>query len=128
MGQVITYGGINVHVKKGFSEKAIRYLQTMAQKMIHHAKGQWIEAIHLSLWPNSLQMEVHIHNNFLTDTDATSRLETFAQIFVSPKSSHYHTFVCLVFALTTEDEQGENNKWEFRSILSIYLGPSPHHS
>ena len=128
MGQGITYCGVNAHFQNGRAEKAIRDLQTMARKMLLHAKGRWPEAIHLSLWPYAMRMAVHVHNNVPHNEDASSRLESFARIAVSPKSSHYHTFGCPVFALTTEAEQGKAKKWEVRSVLGIYLGPSPHHA
>ena len=47
---------------------------------------------------------------------------------MSHKLSHYHTFGCPVYILATEAEQGRANKWEGRSVLGIYLGPSPHHA
>ena len=54
MRQGITYCGVNAHFQNGHAEKAIRDIQTMARKMILRAKGQWPEAIHLSLWPYDL--------------------------------------------------------------------------
>ena len=51
MVQGITYCGVNTHFQNGRAEKAIRDLQTMAGKMILHAKGQCTKSIHLSLWP-----------------------------------------------------------------------------
>ena len=128
MGQVITYCGLNTHFQNGRAEKAIRDLQTMARKMILRAKGRWPEAIHLSLWPYALRMAVHVHNNFPNAVDAISRLGAFARIAVSPKSSHYHTFGCPAYMLTTEADQGRAKKWEGRSVLGIYLGKSPHHA
>ena len=94
MGQGITYCGVKAHLQNGRAEKAIRYLQTMTQNIILHAKGTWREAIHLSLWPYALRMAVYIHNNAPNAADASSRLEAFVRIAVSPKSSHYHTFGC----------------------------------
>ena len=47
--------------------------------------------------------------------------------FVSPKSSHYHTFGCTEYALTTKANQGQSKKWEGCSVPVIYLGPYPHH-
>ena len=38
MGQGITYCGVNMHLQNIRAEKAIRDLQTMAQKIILHAK------------------------------------------------------------------------------------------
>ena len=128
MGQGIKYCGVNAHFQNGRAEKAIRDLQTMARKTILHAKGRWPEAIHLSLWPYALRMAVHVHNNVPNAADASSRLEAFAQIAVSPKSSHYHTFGCPAYMITTEAEQGRANKWEGSLVLGIYLGPSPHHA
>ena len=128
MGQGITYCGVNAHFQNGRAEKTIRDLQTMARKMILHAKGQWPESIHLSLWPYALRMVVRVHNNVPNSADASSRLEAFARIAVFPKSSHYHTFGCPAYMLTTEAEQGRAKKWEGRSVLGIYMGPSPHNA
>ena len=63
MGQGITYCGVNARIQNGRAEKAIRDLQTMARKMLLHAKGQWPEEIHLSMWPYALQMAIRVHNN-----------------------------------------------------------------
>ena len=70
-------------------------------------------------------MAVHVHNNAPNYSDASSRLEAFAQIVVSPKSIHYQTFGCPAFGLTTESEQGKAKKWEGCLVLGIYLGPYP---
>ena len=124
----ITYCGVNAHFQNGRAEKASRDLQTMAQKIIQHAKGLWPKAINLSLWPYALQMAVHVHNNVPNAADASSRLEEFARVAVSPKSSHYHIFGFPAYILATEAEQGRANKWEGRSFLGIYLGPYPYHA
>ena len=73
-------------------------------------------------------MAVNVHNNVPNAADASSRLEAFARITVSIKSSHYHTFGCPAYMLTTEAEQGRAKKWEGRSVLGIYLGPSPNYA
>ena len=73
-------------------------------------------------------MTVQVHKNFPNTKDSRSRLEAFAQIGVSPKLIHYHTFGCPEYMLTTEAEQGRAKKWEGCSVLGIYLGPSPHHA
>ena len=96
--------------------------------MLLHAKGRWPTAIHLALWPYAMRMAVHVHNNVPNNPDGSSRLEVFAQISGVPKASHYHTFGCPVFALTTEAESGKAKKWAVRSVLGIYLGPSPQHA
>ena len=111
MGQGITYCGVNTYFHNGRAEKAIRYLQTMARKMIICAKGRWTEVIHMSLWPCALQMAVQVHNNFPKAVDDSSRLEAFTRISVSHKSSHYHTFDCPAYILTMEAEQGRAKKW-----------------
>ena len=94
MGQGITYCGVNARIQNGRAEKAIRDLQTMAQKIILHAKGRWPEAINMSLWPYALQMAVHVHNNVPNAAYDSSHLEAFARIAVYPKSLNYHTFGC----------------------------------
>ena len=70
-------------------------------------------------------MAVHVNENVPNAVDASSRLEAFVWISVSPKSSNYHTFGCPAYMLATEAEQGRAKKWECRSVLGIYLGPSP---
>ena len=110
MGQGITYCGVNAHFQNGRAEKAIRDLQTTVRKMILHAKDRCTEEIHLSLCPYSLRMVLHVHTNFPNAANASSGLEAFAQISVSPKLSHYHAFGCPAYMLTTEAEQGRAKK------------------
>ena len=102
MGQGITYCGVNAHLQNGRAEKVVRYLQTMALKMILHANCQWPEAIHMSLWPYALQMAVPMHTDIPNAVDYRSRLEAFAWIYVSPKTRHYHTFGCPAYMLAIE--------------------------
>ena len=110
MGQIITYCGVNAYLHNERAEKAIRDLHTIAQKIILHAKGRWPEAIYLSLWPYALRMAVHVHTNVPNAADASSRLEAFARIAVSPKFSQYQTFGCTAYMLTTESEKGRSKK------------------
>ena len=73
-------------------------------------------------------MAVHVHTNVPNAADASSRLEAFTRMDMTPKSSHDHTFGCPAYMPTIESEQGRAKKWEGRSVLGIYLGPYPHHS
>ena len=73
-------------------------------------------------------MAVHVHNNVPNAADDSSRLEAFVRITVCPKSSHYHTFGCPAYMLTTESDQGRAKEWEVHSVLVIYLLASPHHA
>ena len=98
----------------------------MVWKIILHAKGQCTKAIHLYMWPYALQMDIHMHNNLPNAADVSSCLEAFARIAVSPKSSHYHTFGCPAYMITTEAKKRRANKWEGCSVLGIYMGASPH--
>ena len=107
MGPGITYYGVNAHFQNGPAEKAIRYLQTISQHMILHAKGRWTKSINLSLWTYVFRIAIHLHKNVPNAADASSRLEAFLRIDVSPKSSHYHNFGCSAFTLITEADQGE---------------------
>ena len=100
----------------------------MARTMLLHAKGRWPNAIHLALWPYVMRMAVHVQNNVPNNIDGSSRLEAFARISVAPKASHYHTFGCPIFALTTEAESGKAKKWAVCSVFGIYLGPSLQHA
>ena len=73
-------------------------------------------------------MAVHVHNNVPNAADASSCLEAFARIAVSPKSIYYHTFGCPAYMLVTEAEQIIAKKWEGCLVIVIYLGESPHHT
>ena len=41
---------------------------------------------------------------------------------------HFHTFGCPVYALTPEAENAKAKKWDARSRVGLYLGPSPMHA
>ena len=105
MEQGIKYFGVNTHFQNGRADKIIRDLQTMERKIIIHAKGQWPESIHPSLWTYILLIAVHVHKNVPNAAYASSHIEAFTRISVSPQSSHYHTFGFPSYMLTTEDEK-----------------------
>ena len=119
---------MNAHFQNGRADKAIRDIHTAARKMLLYANSRWPDAIHLSLWPYTMHMVVHIHNNALNITDGTSRLESFARIEVSPRVDQYHTFGCPFYHLTTQASTGKAKQWGNKSNIEIYLGPSPHHA
>ena len=128
MGHGITYFGVNVHLQNGRSEKAIRDLQTRARIIIIHAKGRWPEAIHMSMWPYVLLMDIHVNNNVPNAADASSHQEAFTRIGVSPKPSDYHTFGCPAYIITIEAKQGRSKKYEGCSVLDICLWLSNQHA
>ena len=56
-------------------------------------------------------------------------MELFAQVAIAPKLKHFHTFGCPTYILDNKLQGNQAiQKWQARSCLGIYLGPSPNHS
>ena len=127
-GQTITYCGAYTHFQNGIAEKAIRDLQEGARKMLLHAKERWPGAISLSLWPYALILTNEIMNNLPDESDGSSKIERFSRVQVNSRLQDWHTFGCPVFMLTRQAQQGTAKKWDPRSRVGIYLGPSPCHA
>ena len=75
----------------------------------------------------------HAHGQQNHDFDSKdsdkSPQELFIGINILPKIKHFHTFACPTYILDNA-LQGQHYlaKWQKRSRLGVYLGPSPNHS
>ena len=65
-GQTISFFAVCAHFQNRKAEKASHYMQDVPRIMLLHAKARWPTAVHLSLWPYTTRMPVHIMNH-LTD-------------------------------------------------------------
>ena len=128
-GQTISFCGANAHHQNGRAEKRIRDLQDKARTMLMHAKARWPRAVSTWLWPYALRTANDIRNTLPLPSTGVAPLEVFAQAEVSPKIRSHHAFGCPVYAL---DPRAANSrplpKWDSRSRLGLYLGPSPKHA
>ena len=60
---------------------------------------------------------------------AKTPMELFAQVNITPKLKHFHTFGCPMYILDNKLQGGKAiQKLQARARLGIYLGPSPNHS
>ena len=56
-------------------------------------------------------------------------MDLFAQVAIALKLKHFHTFGCPTYILDNKLQGNQAiQKWQARSHLGIYLGPSPNHS
>jgi hypothetical protein len=126
--QAICYCGVNAHHQNGITERYIRTISVRACTMLIHAIINWPEIIQESYWPYAIHLAVAIHNN----TPGASSL-TPTEILSGSKHpcrlSDFHPFGCPIFVLDPRLQQGQKiPKWQPRSRLGVYLGPSPHHA
>jgi len=97
--------------------------------MLLHAKARWPSAVHLSLWPYEIRMDVHIHSTVPVLLDRRSRLELFSGTNTGFRMKNNHAFACSVFTLQNSLAAGTTiPKWSPRSCLGLNLGPSPNHT
>ena len=128
-GQTISYCGVNAHFQNGRAEKRIRDLQEQARTQLIHAKHRWHQAVEVCLWPYAVRYFNEVHNNTTRINGGPAPIELFARVNVRPKIRHFHPFACPVYVL---NDQLQSNKalpkWESRSRVGLYLGPSPKHA
>ena len=127
--QGLTYGEVNAHFQNGVAEKWIRDLQEQARTMLLFAVHKWPKMLSMALWPYALRMANEVRNATPLDKQNKTPQELFTQVEIAPKLKHFHTFGCPTYIL---DNRLQGNKalqkWQARSRLGIYLGPSPNHS
>ena len=127
--QGLTYCGVNAHFQNGVAEKRIRDLQEQARTMLLFAVHKWPKMLSMALWPYALRTANEVRNSTPMENQTKTPMELFAQVAIAPKLKHFHTFGCPTYIL---DNRLQGNKalqkWQARSRLGIYLGPSPNHS
>uniref|UniRef100_UPI00293D8CF2 reverse transcriptase domain-containing protein n=1 Tax=Janthinobacterium sp. TaxID=1871054 RepID=UPI00293D8CF2 len=129
-GQTISYCGVNAHHQNGRAEKKIRDLQDLARTMILHAQQRWPSAVTANLWPYAVRMANDVSNDTPSIKGGVAPIELFAQVAVSPRVKHSHTFGSPVYVLDTALQTAGKRipKWARRARVGLYLGTSPRHS
>ena len=127
--QGLTYCGVNAHFQNGVAEKRIRDLQEQARTMLLFAVHKWPKMLSMALWPYALRTANEVRNSTPMENQTKTPLELFAQVAIAPKLKHFHTFGCPTYILDNMLQGNKTlQKWQARSRLGIYLGPSPNHS
>jgi hypothetical protein len=97
--QTISFCGVNAHHQNGKAEKKIRDLQELTRTMILHAQQRWPDAVNAYLWPFAMKMANNLSNRAPGIKTGVSPIELFAQVEMSPKVKHSHTFGAPVYVL-----------------------------
>jgi GAG-pre-integrase domain len=128
-GQTISFCGINAHFQNCIAEKRIHDLQEAARSQLLHAKHRWPSAVDTCLWPYAIRYANDVHNSTPRLGRSLTPIELFSSTTVRPKLKHFHSFACPVYVLKNKLQAGQSiPKWESRSRIGLYLGPSPRHS
>ena len=121
--------GVNAHSQNGVAEKRIRDLQEQARTMLLFAVHKWPKMLSMALWPYALRTANEVRNATPMENQTKTPMELFAQVAITPKLKHFHTFGCPTYILDNRLQGNQAiQKWQARSRLGIYLGPSPNHS
>ena len=96
--------------------------------MLLFAVHKWPHMLSMALWPYSLRTANEVYNATPLDGQTKTPMELFAQVAMAPKLKHFHTFGCPTYILDNKLQGNQAiQKWQARSQLRIYLGPSPNH-
>eukprot|EP00957_Ditylum_brightwellii_P023561 1778392-Ditylum_brightwellii.AAC.1 len=98
--------------------------------MLLHAKQHWPEYITTMLWHYALKAAEVYFNRFDVDKDGVSPEEKLSNVCAVRSFEDEHTWRCPVYVLDSrlQDQVGAIPKWNPRSRLGIYLGPSSFHA
>ena len=109
--------------------KRIIDLQEHTRKKLHHAKARWSSAVELVIWSYALRQATYLCNCLPDKEDASSLLERFSDVTVSPKLKEDLSFGCPVYYLQNRlTGGGRVLKGQPRVCLVMNLGPSLRHA
>jgi Reverse transcriptase (RNA-dependent DNA polymerase)/GAG-pre-integrase domain len=127
--QMMTMCGVNAHHQNSIVERRIRQLQDITRTSLLQASMLWSDAINSHLWSYAIRKACDDINNVPHHTKEKSPLEIFSGVNVMPNINNNHPFGCPVFLLEDQLQSGHKiPKWDARSRMGIYLGPSIHHA
>ena len=129
-GQTIKFCGVNAHYQNGVAEKRIRDLRDSARSMLLLARHNRPGAITADLWGFALHYASVIRRSTVREGEKRSPVQKFAGTEDISVLSDFHTFGCPTYNFDPKLQQGQSqgSKWDDRSRVGIYLGPSREHS
>ncbi len=99
LGQSIRFAGVNAHFQNGRAEKKICDLQDMARTQLIHAHRRWPDAICAYLWPYAMRSACAALNMAALVKGASSPIELFSDVPVTPNPKDAHVFGCPAYVL-----------------------------
>jgi hypothetical protein len=124
-GQRMKMCGVNAHHQNGKVERRIRQLHDLARTSLLHAIHMWPQAVNTFLWPYAVRKAADDINNIPSSGAGTYPTARFSGLPYDPDVGTKHTFGCPTNILSNELQSGQRiPKWEARSRLAIYIGPS----
>jgi hypothetical protein len=89
----------------------------------------WPQAANTFLWPYAVRKAADDINNIPSSGAGTSPTARFSGVSYDPDVETKHTFGCPMYILNNKLQSGQRiPKWEARSRLAIYIGPSLYHA
>ena len=127
--QSISFCGVSAHHQSGIAERRIRLLAEQARTQLVHAQHHNPKAVNVHLWPYALRHATYLFNALPRQGKTLSPLALFTHSKVLPNLSQMHPFGCPVYVLEQKlADQQSQARWDQRSKLGLYLGPSPVHA
>ena len=129
--QKISYSGVGAHHQNGIAENAIGTITSWARSMMIHAVLHWPSQADVELWPMALDFAVYVWNHMPKKDGGLSPIELLSGQ-IEPNYDHLqrlHTFMAPCYVLDPKLQDAKKiPKWNRRSRLGQYLGPSKDHS
>ena len=127
--QSITYCGVSAHHQSGIAEQRVRLLTEQARTQLLHAMHHNPKCVTVHLWPYALRHACDLFNSLPRLGKKNSPLALFTNSKVLPNLQQIHPFGCPVYVLEKDLADGSKiPKWDRRSKVGVYLGPSPVHA
>ena len=129
--QSLTFAGVNAHHQNGRAERRIRLLQELTRTQLIHLQHKW-KTIHTApLWPYALRLASENLNNTpnMQHHDKLTATQIFSNSLINDNPIHRQPFGSPTYVLQSPLQNNlPFNKWQHRSKLGLYLGPSPQHA
>ena len=127
--QSISFCGADAHHQSGIAEHRIRTLSDSARTQLLHALTHNSRAVAPQLWPYALKHANYLFNALPRSGNSQSPEQLFSSTTADPNIGEIHPFGCPVYVLESALASGKSlPRWNPRTRLGLYLGPSPHHA
>ncbi len=132
LNQTIEFCGVGAHHHNGIIKNRNKQLTLTARVLLLHGMGMWPQMVDQMFWPFAIKAAAERMNSLHIDTEGHTPESKFYGVNIENRPvKTFHTMFCPYYVLDSRLHNAGSigpPKWEPRSNICVYLGPSPFHA